>query len=257
MNLFHALLAKLPPSRASLRMQLAEQTALAEQRSKHFCEIDNQLDAVKAELQHVKEKRNLLHRQIDELNATIQRQTGSVDVLMKQREIDAKLLNEQRLILAENHGREERFMRTIDTLNATLTQRNTELDDVRTDLQSRIDELQKDLTAAYAEITRHRRPVLFRRSPSMPPVEIAAILAGKATDCTVRAIEDLLDQCAVEAMSEAATAPTAPVLDGPNAMRGFTETDRTFSSGGVFALAEFKRRLAEALTPQQEERKAA
>lgn len=245
-NWFTALFDKLPPSRASLRKALEEKTELANVRNERITLIQQELTACQADYERVREKRNLLHREMDELRATVQRQTGSVDVLMKQRDIDAKLIADQRLIIAENHGREERFMKAIDTLNHTLQHRNEELADVRT-----------ELSEATTELNRRARPVLFRRSPSMQPAEIVAILAGKATDHTVRAIEDLLDQCAVEAMSEAATAPTAPVLDGPHAMRGFTETDRTFSSGGVFALTELKRRLVEALTPQQEDHKAA
>lgn len=255
-NLFTALLDKLPSSRAALRKENATLRSKLEVEQAHLAHDRGALNSAlhrESELRDaiamLKQKRADLQRQFDDLRELVVRQAASVEVLSGDRQRAEQRIAELMLTVGEDKQREERFLRTIDTLNETLRDQNEE---------HRV--ASEELADMKAEQAARSRPVLFRRDTLMlmSEAEIEQALAGKAQDRTIKAIEQLLDLAAVQAMDEAATAPTTPILEGPYATRGFTETDRTFSSGGVFALCEFKRRLTEALTPKhQAERKAA
>lgn len=245
MKLFVTLLNKLPAVRrlrgeiaaAQAKLEVAN-TQLAHERGLHNGSLHRESE-LRDSLSHVKEKRNALQREFDDLREHFVRQSASVEILTKDRERAQVLNNELKLQLGEDKQREERFVRTIDTLNETLRARNAELEDVR-----------QELTEAQEEIARRQRPVLFRREGEFSEEEIAEILAGHGSDRRVKALLQVLDECAVEAMSEAAGAPLPHIAGGPQAGRGFSAEDRTFSSGGVFALTELKRRLVERLHPQ-------
>lgn len=191
------------------------------------------------QLDHTREKRNLLHRQIEELNLQLAKQSGTIDALVAERRNAETLINEQRLIIAEGHKRDERWSNTVDTLNASLRDRLGELEDARA-----------ELAAAQAELAKRTRPVLFKREAGMADEQLAEILAGKSSMKEIKALLQIVEECAVQCMSEAASAPLATITDGPHASRGYSTEDRTFSAGGAYALTELRRRLDEKLTPQ-------
>lgn len=211
-----------------------------------FDKSDRALRITRDELDYVKGKRKELHRQVDEMKATTVMQAATIDVLRGERETDLRLLNERALAAAEAKGREERWVHTIDVINETLRNRNGELADARAELAD-----------AQAVIERQTRPVLFKRDGGFTDDEIEEILAGKGRERVVQAMLQVLDECAVQAMSEAAQAPAVTITDGPHANRGFTAEERGFSSGGVFALTRLKQVIEDKLAPREEERKAA
>lgn len=197
-------------------------------------------------LAHTKEKRAELQRQFDDLRELTVKQAATIDVLRGQRETDLRLLNEATLAKVEGTSREERFLRTIDTLNATLRDRDAECEDLREDVRRMGERLAEQAP----------RPALFRRYGGLPDTRIEEILAGKAGTDEALAILQVLDDCTVQAMSEAATAPCETVVEGKEVRQGFTTEQRTFSSGGVFALTRFKERIEDLLATKQEARAA-
>ena len=137
-------------------------------------------------------------------------------------------------------------MGTLTTLNDNLRERLAEIADLNTALAD-----------AQAELARGRRPVLFARTAGMAEEDRHRALAGRGDSEQVKALLDLLDECATAAMAENASRPALAVNDGKAMFPGFTERDREFTSGGVFALVEFKRRAVELIAPHIEQRKAA
>ncbi len=233
------------PAVRRLRTHLEESRALLNALTRKNDEIGRELDCSMAELDHVKKKRNDLHKQVDEMGATIIKQAATIDALTLVRNHAETLTHEQKLIIADMRSREERWHNTVQALNGSLNDRNAELSDLRV-----------DLAAANEELEKRDRPVLFSRTPGMTDGEISGVLANKGGTREIKAVKELIDDCAVQAMSEAASAPAATITEGPHAGRGYTAEDRTFSAGGVFALTELKRRLEDALQ-QSEEREAA
>lgn len=221
-------------------------TQLAHERGQHNGTLHREVE-LKESLDHTKQKRSELQRQFDDLRELTIKQTATIDVLRGHRETDLRLLNEGVLAKAEARSREERFMHTIDTLNATLQQRDRELDDTR-----------EELASAAKEMERLKpRPAMFVREGGMPETEIELILAGQAENNVVKAMFQLLDERAVMCMSESATPPAITITDGPYAARGYSTEERTFSSGGTFALARLKEDLQAAVADRREEKKAA
>lgn len=253
MKLLNALIEKLPAMRRLVsELQQAQADASANQAAYNAtCQdlraLRADLAAERERIEHVKEQRNQARNEVGGQREVIVKQSASIEILTRDRENAQRRIAELTLQVGEDKQREERFLRTIDNLNATLNARNGELEDTRA-----------QLTEAQEELARRRRPVLFRREGGYSDIELAEILAGRGSDRAVKAMLQVLDECAVEAMAEAATAPTPP-LSGPQPMRGYTVEDRTFSSGGVFALTELKRRLVEKIEPsrREEERAAA
>lgn len=193
------------------------------------------------ELADVRKKRNELFRQTDEQRAIVVTQAATITAMKTVQHHHEQLLNEHRLTIADARERDTRWSNTVDTLNSLLRSRSAEGDDLR-----------QELADAQATLARHNRPVLFARTGGLEDAELDQILAGKGGERVVKALLQVLDECAVQAMSEAASAPVA----AGEGLRGFTAEDRTFSSGGVFALTSLKRVLEDkltAVTPEQKE----
>lgn len=252
MKLITTLFNKLPAVRR-LRSELVQAQADATANQAAFNAANKDLRALRIDLaaaqghaEGFRSNRNQLRSELDQLRELVVKQTASIEVLRGQRETDLRLLNEAAVAKAESTQREERFLRTIETLNENCRERMAERDD-----------LQAELQAARAELARGRRPVLFSRAVGMAEEDRIRALAGRGDSEQVKALLDLLDECATLAMSENATRPALPLADGKTFLPGFTDRDREFTSGGVFALVEYKRRALELIAPHLEERKAA
>src|SRR5690606_21058857 len=84
--MFKYLFNKLPAVRR-LRAELSETDVTARARAHDLRVIQVELSNVKGERDHIRDKRNLLHRQVDELNGTVLRQSISIDGLREGRRL--------------------------------------------------------------------------------------------------------------------------------------------------------------------------
>ncbi len=191
---------------------------------------ETELREAEEELDGVRKKRNELFRTVDELKATVINQAATLDGFKLVR-------NHNEHLIADMRGRETRWMNTVDALQSVLRTREAQADDLRA-----------ELTDAQTQLATHNKPVLFARAPGLADEDIDATLAGCAGLPIVKGILQLLDECAVQAMSEAATPPAAAT----DTSRGFALEDRTYSAGGVFALTTFKGQLETKLAARAE-----
>ena len=219
--------------------------AKAEETALDLAEAETDLEREREQLAIVTDRRNQLFRQVDEQNLTIQRQAVTIDGLRSDRKNVEGVLEQQKALIAEAQLHDERWAKTVFTLNTLLRERNEELEQLRNEIA--------DSDTRWEEFN---RPVLFSRTGGFTDFELEEILAGKGNDRQVRAIAQILDECVVQAMSEAATAPAATIATGPHAGRGFTAEDRTFSAGGVYALTQFKQVLEDRLATSPERQAA-
>jgi len=234
--------------RALLAIERAEHEAARTQLRQAASETEGarrDLAECEDELAVVRKKRNELFRQVNEQREMIVSQAATLDGWKIVRNHNEQLIAKQDLLIADLRTHDERWNNSMASLNGLLRDRSAECEDLRQQLRD-----------AQAALAKHNRPVLFARKPGMPDTALARILSGKTDTDEVRALLEIVDECAVQAMSEAASAPVAPITDGPNASRGFTAEDRTFSSGGVFALTQLKQRIEEFLAVREEEEAA-
>lgn len=144
----------------------------------------------------------------------------------------------------DNH---DRCWRTIDALNDVIKSLRRDYDDKTAELAS----AHERILALDAAV--RRPPALFRREAELSNEAVHHALAGKGDETIVRALLQILDTAAIEAMSESAIPPTTPVATGPGSTAGYTETQRTFSAGGAFALTTLKQRIETHLAARQSE----
>lgn len=118
----------------------------------------------------------------------------------------------------------KRYLNTVENLSET-----------NKSLRRDFDDKVQELADAHEQLMRRQRPALFARTGGLTDEQIAEILAGKHTLFEVKAILQVIDECAVQAMEESAIPPSA----------NYTEEQRTYSAGGTCALVNLKSRVEE------------